>query len=392
MEKSITIWVGLDVHKNSIAAHWLRGDAEIGEECSIPNEERPIRKLVKRLKKLGDLRCCYEAGPCGYELRRFLAKLDVACEVIAPSETPRKGSDRVKTDRRDAKKLARYYRGGDLTIIRVPTELEEAVRDLVRCREDAREEGQRARHHVLKFLLRHGRVFRETRHWTVPHWAWLRAQSFEHYAAQRTYNDYIAHLQAACARLSDLDKELSSIANEEPWCSMVGRLRCLRGIDVLSALMIIVEIQDFRRFKSPRDLMSFVGLVPSVHQSGDSRGRPGSITKSGNGHVRRVLVEAAWHYRHKNKPSFVLQKRWKTQPAEVQAESRKALNRLTLKYHHLVARGKPTPMAATAVARELVGFIWALAVKHEQPNATTVKPARPYVIKTRQYAGVVAKA
>lgn len=374
MKKGITLTVGLDVHKDSIAVCWLQGDSQREETREIPNEPRAIQKLFKRLSSEGELRVCYEAGPCGYEVRRQLAKMAIACDVIAPAMIPRRPGDRIKTDRRDARKLARLYRAGELTAIRVPTEAEEAVRDLVRCREDVREDVTRQRHRLLKFLLRHGRVWRETKNWTFRHWAWLRAQRFEEASAQRTFDEYLAQLDFGIDRLRALDAEIVGVAEQEPWKPLVGRLRCLRGIDTLSAMTLLAEVQDFRRFRSPRELMSFLGLVPSIHASGASEHR-GSITKCGNGHARRILVEAAWHYRHRPMMAGRLRERAEGQPEPVRTEAMKAQHRLHLRYRRLVARGKPPHVAVVAVARELCGFVWALLVKHEQPTLHS-KPGR----------------
>ena len=366
MKKSTRItWVGLDVHKDTIAVCWLHADSRAEETREIPNEERAIRTLFKRLAGEGELRTCYEAGPCGYPVRRQLEQMGIACDVIAPAMIPRRPGDRIKTDSRDARKLARLYRAGELTPIRVPTEAEEAVRDLVRCREDLGQDVTRMRHRLLKFLLRHGRIWRDTRNWTDRHWAWLRTQRFELPAGQRTFDEYLAQLDFGIDRLHALDAEIAAVADQEPWKQPVGRLRCLRGIDTLSALTLLVEIQDFRRFRSPRELMNFVGLVPSIHASGGSEHR-GSITKSGNAHVRRVLVEAAWHYRHRPMMAGHLRRRAEGQAEAIRTEAMKAQHRLHKRYRHLVGHGKPRPVAVVAVARELCGFIWALLVKHDE--------------------------
>jgi transposase len=363
--KKNPITVGLDVHKDTIAACWLRGESQIEETREIHNEPRAIRKLFKRLDDEGELHVCYEAGPCGYDLRRQLDQMGIPCDVIAPTMIPRRPGDHVKTDTRDARKLARLYRAGELTAIRVPTETEEATRDLVRCREDLSEDVTRTRHRLLKFLLRHGRIWRDTRNWSNRHWAWLRAQRFEDSTGQRTFEEYLAQLDFAIDRLRALDAEFVAVAEKEPYKSLVGRLRCLRGIDTLSALTLLVEIQDFRRFRSPRELMNFVGLVPSIHASGGTEHR-GSITKAGNAHVRRILIEAAWHYRHRPMMAGRLRERSRGQPEAILAEAMKAQHRLHMRYRRLVGRGKRPPVAVVAVARELCGFIWALIVKHDQ--------------------------
>jgi transposase len=228
---------------------------------------------------------------------------------------------------------------------------------------------------LLKFLLRHGRIWCETKNWTERHWAWLRAQRFEEASAQRTFDEHLAQLDFGIDRLRALDAEIARVADEEPWKLLVGRLRCLHGIDTLSAMTLLAEVQDFRRFRSPKELMSFLGLVPSIHASGGSEYR-GSITKSGNGHARRILVEAAWHYRHRPMMAGRLRERAEGQPEFVRAEAMKAQHRLHLRYRRLVARGKPPHVAVVVIARELCGFVWALLVKHEQQPEVTSRAAR----------------
>jgi transposase len=368
MKKGTTITVGLDVHKDTIAVCCLRGDSPAEDTREVPNDPRVIRKLFRRLAAEGELRVCYEAGPCGYPVRRQLQAMGIACDVIAPALIPRRPGERIKTDHRDARKLARLYRAGELTPIRIPTETEEAVRDLLRCREDLGEDVTRQRHRLGKFLLRHGRLWREGRAWTLRHWTWLRAQRFDDPPAQRTFDEYLAQLDFSLDRLRALDGELEHLATREPWQPLVARLRCLRGLDTLSALTLLAEIQDFPRFRTPRELMSFLGLVPSLHASGGTA-RRGGITKSGNAHARRVLVEAAWHYRHRPHLAGRLRRCTDRQPDAIRAEALKAQHRLHRRYWQLVGRGKPPQIAAVAIARELCGFIWALMVKHPLPAA-----------------------
>lgn len=359
--KNRTLYVGMDVHKESISVSVLEGQEREGRPTvKLPNDPKQLRRLFGRLKKEGPVRACYEAGSCGYEVHRLLASMGIECDVVAPTLIPVRVGDRVKTDRRDAEKLARLYRAGELTSIRVPTEAEEALRDLVRCREDVREDVLRERHRLLKFLLRHGRVFQEGKHWSQAHWAWLRRQRFDEPSAQTVFVEYLNRLETTLDRLKALDRELAQAAEREPYKAVVGRLRCLRGIDTLSAIALIAEICDFKRFEHPRELMSFLGLVPSERSSGGKQ-RRGSITKTGNGHARRVLVEASWHYRHPPRRSATIKARWKDQPQTIIDHAWKAQERLHRRHVRLTSRGKPSQVATVAVARELCGFLWAIA-------------------------------
>jgi transposase len=258
MEKDTT-YVALDDSKRTITAGILRPGERDPELRQIPNEPRLLRRLLERLTRERPVRVCYEAGVSGYDLHRQLTALRVPCDVIAPALTPRRPGQRIKTDRRDAAKLVRLYRAGELTPVHVPNEAEEAVRDLLRCRDDIREDVVRWRHRLVKFLFRHGRVYRTGTHWRQRHWTWLRAQRFEVPELQRTLDATLFAVEQAQARLA--------------------------------------ELVDFQRFRTPRELMAYVGLVPREFSSGDTQ-RQGRITKAGNAHVRRILVEAAWHYRH----------------------------------------------------------------------------------------------
>jgi transposase len=358
--KSTTLFVGMDVHKDSVSIAVVGEQQPLRVTVTLPNEPGRLRQHFGRLRKEGELRACYEAGSCGYEIQRLLASMGIACEVVAPGLIPVRTGDRVKTDRRDAEKLARLHRAGELTSIRVPSQAEEALRDLCRCREDVREDVIRERHRLLKFLLRHGRVFTDGKHWTLAHWQWLRSQRFDEPAAQTTLLEYRARLEASLARLVVMDQELAALAEREPYKTPVARLRCLRGIDTLSAIVLVAEICDFKRFSHPRELMAFLGLVPREHSSGGKQ-RRGSITKAGNSHARRILVEASWHYRHPPRRSAAIRARWKDQPDGVIAHAYKAQERLHRRFFRLTSRGKPAPVATVAVARELCGFIWAIA-------------------------------
>lgn len=356
-----TLFVGLDVHAESIAIAVLDGSGDVPRTSEIPNDPKVVRRSLQRLAQEGTLRCCYEAGSCGFELKRQLDGLQIPCEVIAPALIPRKPGERIKTDRRDAIKLARCLRSGDLTAIRVPTPDEEAVRDLVRAREDLRKDLVAARHRLSKFLLRHGRRFHAGAKWTEGFWRWVDIQVFERVAERLTFEHYVGQVRHLLARREELERAIEGVAAQDSYRHSVARLSCLRGISLLSAMGLLAEIQDFRRFASPRELMAFVGLVPSERSSGGKQQR-GGITKTGNSHARRLFVEAAWAYRHLPCIGPRIRKALVGQPAHVDAIARKAQRRLHQRYRHLLARGKRAPVAVTAVARELCGFAWALMV------------------------------
>jgi transposase len=292
-------------------------------------------------------------------LQRQLTALGVACEVIAPSLIPSKPGDRIKTDRRDASKLARLYRAGELTPIAVPDEDQEAVRDLVRAREDVRRARTDARHRLTKFLLRHGLRYPAC-NWTGQFWTWIRKINFAHSELTKVFQHYIDMVLHLDTQIEDLDKHIEAVAEQEPFRAMVQRLSCLRGISTLAAMVILSEVYDLRRFGNARQFMAFLGLVPSEHSSGPKQ-RRGGITKTGNGHVRRILVEAAWAYRHHPGTTSRQRRLLAEQPPWVADAARTANLRLTRRYRRLYARGKRTPVAMTAIARELAGFVWAMA-------------------------------
>jgi transposase len=326
MEKDTT-FVALDDSKRTIVAGILRPGTDEPELRQIPNEPRHLRRLFTRLKREGSVVACYEAGPSGYDLYRQLTTLGVSCQVIAPALTPRKPGDRIKTDRRDAAKLVRLFRAKALTPIRVPDEAGEAARDLLRCREDVQEDLLRWRHRLGKFLARHGRIYREGRSWTQRHWTWLRSQHFTLPVLQRTYEEYLFAVEQLLPRVADLDREIAALAATEPYRERVGWLRCFRGIDTLAAMILLTEVGDFPRFEHPRPLAAYLGLVPSEASSGE-RERRGSITKAGNTHARRILVEASWHYRHPPRLGAALTRRSQGQPKSVLAQAWQAQLRL----------------------------------------------------------------
>jgi transposase len=359
MEKGTT-YVAFDDSKLKLVAGILRPGQPQPEVREIPNTVETLSRFIRRLQQEGhDLRVCYEAGVSGYDLYRRVKALGVTCEVVAPSLTPRRPGQRIKTDRRDGRKLVGLYRAGELTVIHVPDQGEEALRDLVRCREAVRQDVGRWRHRLLKLLLRQGRVYSGGRHWSLGHWAWVRRQRFDEPLQQRAFDATLLALEQARTRLADLDRELAAVAQGAPYAEPVGWLRCFRGLDTLSALILVAEIVDFRRFRRPRELMAYLGMVPSEYASAD-RHRRGGLTKTGNRYARRILIEAAWHYRHRPALHGRVARRLHGQPAEVVQHAWRAQQRLHRRYRHLVGHGKRPPVAAAAVARELIGFVWAV--------------------------------
>ena len=359
MGESITD-VALDAHKKSLQVAMLLPGSDKPIEWQVVHEDAAVRRMAKRILReaKGKVRVCYEAGPCGYALQRTLVKLGLECVVIAPSLIPVKPGDHIKTDRRDARKLVELFRAGLLTKVHAPTAGEEAFRDLCRCREDAKEDLLRARHRLGKMLLRRGIVWREGRNWTESHRKWLRGLSFDHPADKLVFEDYLLAIEHLEERIRGLEDAIVAAAEQEPYREPVAALRCFSGVNTVTAVTLIAELHDFRRFQSPRELMGYLGLVPSENSSSDRR-RLGGITKAGNSHARRVLVESAWHYRHPPRVGKSLSARRKGQPGAVIAIADKAAQRLHRKFRKLHDRGKAAGKIVVAVARELVGFLWA---------------------------------
>jgi transposase len=356
--KSTTI-IAFDQHAATTMAAVLVPAERTAALHSLTSDLPTIIRFVERVQKKGPVQCCYEAGPCGFDLQRALTARQMLCDVIAPALIPRRAGDRIKTDRRDAEQLAVLYRAGALTAVHIPTEQEEAARDLLRCREDIRADLLRARHRLSKFLLRHGRRFTGTKKaWSKRHHTWLRAQTWPIAALDQTHRAYLRAVDESVARLRDVDTELRALLTLAPLQARVQRLRCFRGIDDLTALTIAAELGDPRRFATAPSTMAFVGLVPSEHSSGSKRAQ-GGITKTGNAHLRRVLVESAWHYRHHPFVGAALRGRQQGAPADVIARAWTAQQRLHRRYRRLAARGKPKQHIVTAIARELTGFVWA---------------------------------
>lgn len=364
-------YVGLDVSKEKIAV----AIAEEGREepryyGMIPHTSEAIRKLVKKLGEPHTLRLCYEAGPTGYPLYRFLITLGVHCEVIAPSLIPQKAGERVKTDRRDSIRLARLYRSGELTSIYVPNKEDEALRDLVRAREDAKEDELRARHRLTKFLLRNDiKQPKGVNRWTKKYREWLDALKFERSSLRVVFQEYYHQVKELEQRIRRLEEEIKVQANEGVHAPIIQALQALRGVALITSTSLAAEIGSFKRFPTPKKFMSYIGLIPSEHSSGEKR-RQGETTKTGNRHVRRLLIEAAWSYRYQPAVKGELKRRQDGQSPAVQAISWKAQNRLHKKYFRLLSRGKENGKVVTAVARELAGFIWAIAQEVEDARMT----------------------
>ncbi len=365
-----TAFVGLDVHAASVQVALFLPGEDSPLEWRVANEEDKVRKLARRLLKKapGEILACYEAGPTGYALQRVFEALGVPCQVIAPSMIPRKPGDRVKTDRRDACKLAELLRAGLLTVVSPPTPEQESARDLCRAREAIRQDLTRCRHRLGKLLLRRGlRWTGGRRAWTFDHRRWLESLRFDAATDQYVFDDLLLALTQTEERLKAVDVLLERLSQEGPHREPVAWLRCLRGVDTITAMNLVTELHGFERFRSPRQLMAYLGLTPSEHSSGESRNR-GGITKAGNRRIRRLLVESAWHSRHRPIVSEALRKRRKGQPAWVISIADRALLRLHRRYQRLLQGGKPHGKVVTAVARELVGFIWAIM---RGPTATT---------------------
>ena len=361
MKKKI-LYVGLDVHKNTIdvAVASGRSNGTVRSHGKIDSTLDALNKFIKRIQDKGvELRFVYEAGPCGYQIYRYLRSKNISCSVVAPSMIPKRSGDRIKTDRRDAINLVRLFRAGELTSIYVPTEEDEAIRDLVRCRDDMRRLERKARQRLLAFLLRHGHHYSGKRHWTKGFYKWLATIKFSEPAQQITLQEYIDTVNDCSERVKRLTQHIQTRVEQWSRGPFVKAYQALRGVSLIIAATVVAEIGDMNRFASPKQLMAYLGLIPSEHSSG-STVRRGSITKTGNSHVRRVLVEAGWSYRMPARKTIILLKRQQGLPKNVCDISWKAQTRLCARYRRLIARGKSRQNAVTAVARELGAFMWAI--------------------------------
>jgi transposase len=366
-------WIGLDVHAETIAVAVAERSGEVRSLGVIPNRPEALRKLIGKLGPAASLKVCYEAGPTGYVIYWQLVELGVHCDVVAPSLVPTKPGDRVKTDRRDALKLARCYRAGDLTPVWVPDAAHEALRDLVRAREAAKRDQLRARHRVSKLLLRQGRrPPADTKPWTKRYRDWLQGQHFDAPALEATWQDHVHEVEHMAARVARLEQALdvAIAAAPEAIRAVIAGLQALRGIAQLTAVTIVAEVGRLSRFAHPRLAMGYSGVTPREHSSGGRQQR-GGITKTGNAHLRRAIIEAAWGARYAPAISGPLRQRQAGLPAEVLEIAWRAQHRLHMRYKQLLGRGKTKTQAITAVARELMGYIWAIGTAIERAQGTS---------------------
>ena len=368
MKKSI-MFIGLDVHKNSIEiaiAESGRG-GEVRSYGSVDGSLAALDKVVRKLVSLNyELRFVYEAGPCGYDIYRHLTAQGFDCVVVAPSKIPKQSGDRIKNDRRDAIKLARLHRAGELTPVYVPCAEDEAMRDLTRAREDAKEAEKKSRQRLSAFLLRQGHRFTGRTAWSTAHMRWIAGIKMPHPAQQIVLQEYVDTITECADRVNRLTEQIRQLLPTWRLFPVVEAIKALRGVSLIVAVTTVAEIGDLKRFDNPAELMSYLGLVPSEHSSGEKT-RRGKITKTGNGHVRRVLVEGAWAYRYPARVSQELRRRQEGLSQEVCAISWKAQLRLCARYRRLLAKGKSKQVVVTAIARELCAFMWAIVHEVETP-------------------------
>ncbi len=355
-------YIGLDVHKKTIAIAIAedKRNGEVRFYGTIDNNMTALKKVIRKLIADGStLRFAYEAGPCGYKLYRDLTAVNYDCIVVAPSLIPKKSGERIKTDPRDARSLARLHRSGELTAVYVPTPEDEAMRDLVRAREDAVWAQRKAKQQLGAFLLRHGHIYSGKKNWSEAHFNWISDIKMDHPCQQITLQEYVNYVQICIKRVGRLQEQIIEFSTKWRMAPVVSALQALRGVSVIVAVTTIAELGDLNRFDNPKQLMAFIGLVPSEHSSGESKKR-GPITKTGNGHVRRVLVEAGHAYRFPARITRHLKKRQEGLPDSVRDIAWKAQVRLCSRYRHLMDQGKSKNVTVTAIAREIIAFMWAI--------------------------------
>jgi transposase len=363
----------MDTHKKEHTVAWLDPPTGETEIFTVPNNAKAIKKMVKRLQRKAPspVKFCYEAGVCGFTLKRQIEALGSDCRVIAPSLVPRKPGDRIKTDRRDALKLLEHFVGGQLTEVHAPNPEQEAAREIVRCRDAAKDDLTGVRHQLGKFLTRHGYVYSQGKQWTQKHRIWLHSLKFDYSDLRTTFDSYLMELEHREQRLATLTREVEALAERPEYKEIVGQLCCFQGIQTLTAMTLVAELFEFGRFDSPRKLMAYLGLVPALDSSGETR-RSGPITKAGNKRARRTMIQTAWHYRHGPRVGKLLKKRRDGQPQWAIDIADRALQRLCTRYRRLIARGKRSQKVAVAVARELAGFLWALFRQYQQRTSESV--------------------
>jgi transposase len=354
-------WIGMDDSAKKINLAIFHGqESNPREELAVVYDSTGLGRMVKKLKALpGEVRCVYEAGVNGYHLQRFLSRHGISCDIAAPSLTPRRSGKRVKTDKLDAKGLAKLYRAGELTCITIPQKEQESLRDLVRGREDALEDQQRARHRLARFLMRRGWRYREGKNWSQGHLRWIKSIRFEDDRDQMVLDGYRLALDEQSDRLKIFNAKIEEVAKQPSYEKRVRYLMALKGIRVLTAMTIIAEALDLRRFTDAPAFMAAIGVVPMEDSSGEIE-RRGSITKTGNSHIRRVMIESSWHYQHRTISGKTLQRRRAGLPAEVVEIARNCDKRLHEKFRRMASQGKDRRKIAVAISRELAGFVWAM--------------------------------
>ncbi len=353
-------YVGMDVHKDSIRMAVLHGsERETVYEATFKND---IPKIVRKLNEFNTkdkVIAAYEAGCMGYTLQRSLGQAGIECRIVSPNKIDRSGARKIKTDARDAVLIARMIKNNEADTIRIPTQDDEAARDLLRCREDIKAELQRTRHQLSNFLLRNGHIYDGKSRWTGAHKSWMKKLSFTLSPQKETFDQYFCHMMELEARLDRIEVSIIELAQTVPYREGINRLRCFKGIDYLTALACVCEVGDYKRFPSAGSFMSYLGLVPSEHSSGAKRFQ-GGITKTGNSHLRKLLIESSWHYRYHHPANAALIERRKGMDEATITYADKALHRLQSKFGKIVYRGKSEKTAVAATARELAGFIWGM--------------------------------